>query len=32
MDKLNALLCLLELFCADFVHAVSKGELIMPKH
>ena len=32
IDKLDALPRLVESFCADFVHAVSKGEVITPKH
>ena len=31
IDKLDALPRLVESFCADFVHAVSKGEVISPK-
>ena len=32
IGKLDALPRLFESFCADFVHAVSKGQVIMPKH
>ena len=32
INKLDVLPCLVESFCAGFVHAVSKGEVIMPKH
>ena len=32
IDKLDALPRLLESFCADFVHAVSKAGIITPKH
>ena len=32
IDKLDALPRLVESFCADFVHAVSKSEVIAPKH
>ena len=32
IDKLDALPRLVESFCADFVHAVSKAEVITPKH
>ena len=32
IDKLDARTRLVESFCADFVHAASKGEVITPKH
>ena len=32
IDKLNALSRLVESFCTDFVHVVSKGEVITRKH
>ena len=32
IDKLDILPCLAEPFCADFGHAMSKGEVITPKH
>ena len=32
IDRLDVLPRLVESFCADFVHAASKGEVITPKH